>query len=192
MRQVWPYEEWKDIEIGKMRDAFIKRSRKSPRLGDIKVVDLCCLACNNASPVGIYVFTRDTDILYVGKTHGRSLQERMISHIDNRKPVEGSPHLARLVSTLVKSDGCTNESEAVFHILNMRVTWLPVPSERMSSDLLKKSIAVIERRLLWKECLDPIYNSDRVKRNNSFTVKGRRYHLSETSTVGELVENETI
>tara|TARA_R110001583_G_scaffold12612_7_gene55820 strand:- start:4436 stop:5014 length:579 start_codon:yes stop_codon:yes gene_type:complete len=192
MRQVWPYEEWKDIEIGKMREAFIKRSRTSPRLGDIKVIDLCCLACNNVSPVGIYVFTRDADILYVGKTHGRSLQERMISHVDNRKPSKGSPHLASLVSTLVKSGGSSDESDAVFHILNMKVTWLPVPTERLAPDLLKKSIAVIERRLLWQECLDPTYNSTRVKRNNSFTVKGKRYHLSEVDAVGELVKNETI
>lgn len=192
MKQVWLYEDWRDITIRDMREAFVERSRKSPRLGDLKVFDLCCLACEQSSPVGLYAFTRDTDVLYVGKTHGRSLQERMISHIDNRKPAEGSPHLAQLVSTLVKSNGCSNESEAVFHILNMKVTWLPVPSGKESLEILKKSIALIERRLLWKQCLDPIYNSPRVKRNNSFTIKGKRYHLSESDLVGELVKNEIV
>ena len=190
MRQVWLYEDWKDITIGDMREAFIERSRRSPRLGDLKVSDLCCLACGQSSPVGLYAFTSDTDFLYVGKTHGRSLQERMISHIDNRKPVEGSPHLARLVSTLVKSNGCSDESEAVFHILNMNVTWLPVTVYEESNDIMKKSIALIERRLLWKQCLNPIYNSPRMKRNDFFTVKGKKYHLSKSDKIGELARHE--
>ncbi|HAI43974.1 MAG TPA: hypothetical protein DCM40_40700, partial [Maribacter sp.] len=160
MRQVWEYEEWKDIPLGEAKSSFIKRSRLSPRLGEISVSELCCLAYDRYSPVGIYVFSRDSfsksepEILYVGKTHGRSLHERIISHIDHRKPTGKSPHLAKFVQTLVKQEGAADENEAVLHILNMKVTWLPIPSV---SDInsLKKSIALIERRLLWNKCLDP-------------------------------------
>lgn len=186
MRQVWEYEDWKDIQIGEIKSAFIERSRHSPCLGNISVSELCCLAYKGCSPVGIYVFSKEDKILYVGKTHGRSLHERIISHIDNRKPVAGSPHLAKFVETLVKKEGVSSEDEAILHILNMKVTWLPIPmiSEDISS--LKKSIAIIERRLLWKKCLDPFYNSPRVKKNDTFTVKGQRYYLSEDTALGEI------
>ena len=197
MRQVWEYDEWKKIPLGEVKSKFIKRSRSSPRLGDLSVSELCCLAYDRYSPVGLYVFSRDSfsksqpEVLYVGKTHGRSLHERIISHIDHRKPTGKSPHLAKFVQTLVKNDGSYDENEAVIHILNMKVTWLPIPVLG-DLDFLKKSIAVIERRLLWNKCLDPVYNSQRVKRNDSFTIKGQRYYLSEEDALGAFENDKDV
>jgi hypothetical protein len=184
MKQVWNFEDWKDITVGNMREKFIHRARKTPMLGNLSVSELCCLTTAHDSPVGIYVFTSEDKILYVGKTHGRSLHERAISHIDNRKPKEGSPHLAQFVSSLVKNDAATNADEAVGHLLCMNMTWLPIPCPPTGHDAHKKMIAVIERRLLWKDCLNPSYNSPRVKKNDKFTIKGKVYNISKQDLVG--------
>jgi hypothetical protein len=192
MSHIWSYEDWKDIKIGDMKSVFMPRARRSPRLTDMTVGNLCSLACDKTSPVGIYVFSRESDIVYVGKTHGRSLHERTISHIDNRAPVEGSPHLARLVTTLVNKGQASDETEAVYHILNMKVTWMPIPTAGLGVEEVKKSIAGIERRLLWKECLNPGLNSERVKRNSYFTLKGVKYILDTSDPVGKLLVNESV
>ena len=187
MRQVWSFEDWSTLEIKEAKTAFRKRSYGSPRLGELTVSDLCCLAAEekHSSPVGIYVFSRESEILYVGKTHGRSLHERAISHIDHRKPKGNSPHLAAFVTKLVKTGNASSESEAVSHILNMNMTWLPIPSLGLSEKSHRTLIAHIERRLLWKECLDPKFNSDRVKKNNTFTQAGSRYNLDRTMQLGD-------
>jgi hypothetical protein len=193
MRQVWNYEDWKDIKIGEMRDQFMLRSRHSPDFGKLSVVDLCCLTSEQDTPVGLYVFSRENEILYVGKTHGRSLHERAISHIDHRKPNPGSPHLAQFVSTLVKRGEASSEAEAVAHILNMKMTWLPIPKNTASFSLdstgHKFIIAMIERRLLWKSCLNPRFNSPRVKKNDVFTMRGSRYRLDPEILAGDLAAN---
>ena len=177
MRQVWDFEEWSSLKIREFRAAFMKRSYRSPRLGDLTVNELCCLASSSARvpPVGIYIFTREDSILYVGKTHGRSLHERAISHIDHRKPKKNSPHLAQFVTKLVKTGNASTEEEAVTHILSMRATWLPIPRLELSEKNHKLLIAHIESRLLWRECLDPAFNSDRVKKNDTFQMAGKKY-----------------
>mgnify|MGYP001230132003 CR=1 FL=1 len=187
MRQVWSFEDWSTLEIKEAKTAFRKRSYGSPRLGELTVNDLCCLAAEErrSSPVGIYVFSRESEILYVGKTHGRSLHERAISHIDHRKPKKNSPHLAQFVTKLVKTGSASNESEAVTHILNMNMTWLPIPNPGLSGRDHKTLIAHIERRLLWKECLDPKFNSERVKKNSTFNLAGSKYTLESEMKLGD-------
>jgi len=39
--------------------------------------------------------------------------------------------------------------------------------------------------LLWTGCLDPRLNSVRVKRNDVFSLRGERYHLSESTRLGD-------
>ncbi len=187
MNHVWKYEDWRGLSVKDMRSAFLLRAATSPALGSLSVGDLCCLTSTGDTPVGIYVFSSESEILYVGKTHGRSLHERMISHVDHRDPIEGSPHLAQFVSSLVKKDAATSREQAVNHILNMKVTWLPIPDLQNNSDFHKRKIAIVERRLLWKDCLDPKFNSPRVKKNSSFVIKGVRHHLSPEIVVGEVL-----
>ena len=187
MRHVWNHSEWKDIQLGEAKHAMLLRSKASPKLGDLSVRDLCCLARSPWLPVGIYVFTLGDDILYTGKTHGRSFHERMLSHIDHRDPIAGSPHLAQLVQSMVKKGEAHDASEAVERLLDMHITWMPVPRDAMEDRTHKSLIAVVERRLLWHKCFDPKFNSPRVKRNDSFNMKGTRYHLREDMLVGEPV-----
>ena len=66
----------------------------------------------------------------------------------------------------------------------MKIAWLPVPDLGIGNQNHKKLIAMIERRLLWQKCLDPKYNSPRVKRNDSFTLKGVRYNLDPEMELG--------
>ena len=154
----------------------------------MSVRQLCSPALDETCPVGLYVFTDEaaSTILYVGKTHGRSLHERLISHIDNREPTPGSPHMARLVSYLVESKGVKTRAAAVDEIMNMRVVWLPIPGNNLSHDNHKKLIAIIERRLLWSQCLNPQFNSSRVKDPTTFSVKGAKYTLERDSPVGKI------
>ena len=178
MRHIWLYQDWAKVPLKRLRYEFVKTASNRPKLGDLTVRDLCCLAKDPWLPIGLYVFTDGSEILYTGKTHGRSFHERMISHLDHRKPVEGSPHLAQLVQSVVKKGDAVSADEAVQKVLDMRIAWLPVPDLGIGSDNHKKLIAMIERRLLWKDCLDPRYNSPRVKKNDVFTLKGERYQLT--------------
>jgi len=188
MRHVWTREEWKDIRLDEARAALISRAKSSPRLGDLTVRDLCCLARDPWLPVGIYIFTEGDSVLYTGKTHGRSFHERMVSHVDHRDPIVGSPHLAQLVQSLMKRGGSETSDEAVSRILDMQITWLPVPPLHLDRENHKLLIAHLERRLLWKQCLDPEFNSPRVKKNDIFSLKGVRYHLTGGSLLGDPVE----
>jgi hypothetical protein len=67
----------------------------------------------------------------------------------------------------------------------MKMTWLPIPRAELGDKEHKLLIAHIERRLLWKECLDPKVNSNRVKKNSTFTLAGKRYSLEESIAVGD-------
>jgi hypothetical protein len=185
MKQVWNRESWRRLQLSDTFCALMERAESSPFLGDLTVRDLCCLARTPWSPVGIYIFSDDDKVLYTGKTHGRSFQERMLSHIDHRDPIEGSPHLAQLVQSILKNKKAKTADEAVEQVLNMKITWLPVVRESMEIQEYKKKIALIERRLLWKNCLDPFYNSPRVKRNDSFTIAGDRHYLRPDMLIGE-------
>ena len=184
MRHVWIEKEWKNIRLDEVKNALLARAESSPKLGDLSVRELCCLARSPWSPVGIYVFTQCDNILYTGKTHGRSFHERMISHLDHREPIVGSPHLAQLAQSLLKKGGAKSSDEAVEKILEMKITWLPIASCDLKKREHQLLIAHTERRLLWSQCLDPFYNSPRVKRNDSFTLRGVRYYLMPESLLG--------
>ena len=184
MRQVWKFEEWSQLTLGKIHDKLLQRARKSPRLGDMTVRELSCLATSGLSPVGIYVLTDEEGVVYVGKTHGRSLHERMVSHVEHREPIPGSPHLARLVQSLIKAGHARDGAEASGKVLDMRVTWLAVPAGDTSSTEHKRVIAGLERRLMWRCCLDPRLNSERLKNCSSFTLRGERFQLTEETRLG--------
>jgi len=179
-RHVWSEELWKTISLGDFRSRFLERAKDSPRLGEISVRDLCCLARADQSPVGIYVFSKGDEILYAGKTHGRSFHERMVSHLDHRDPVAGSPHLAQFAQSMVKRGEAESAEDAVSQIMDMKITWLPISNKGLTKEQHKRNIALVERRLLWKLCLDPKYNSPRVKRNNTFRLKGEIQILNES------------
>ncbi len=186
MRQVWSYTSWSSLRLREVERALMERAKESPKLGDLTVRDLCCLAKKPWAPVGIYIFTNKDRVLYTGKTHGRSFHERMLSHIDHRDPIPGSPHLAQLVQSMIKRGAADCSDDAIDKVLDMRITWLPVPKQEMSSIDHKRQIALTERRLLWNQCLDPSYNSPRVKKNDSFMLAGSRHYLSPEMLLGEM------
>ena len=85
MTQVWKAEGWSNIPLKDTWDAIMERSLSAPRVGELTLPQLMTLSLQgDKSPVGIYIFTNDEDIYYVGKTHGRSLAERLICHLDSR------------------------------------------------------------------------------------------------------------
>ena len=108
MNQIWKYNEWCGYNISDLKKEVFKRATRAPRVGDMSVRQLCSPALDETCPVGLYIFTDENaaEVLYVGKTHGRSFHERLISHIDHRDPIPGSPHMAALVSYLVKTNRC--------------------------------------------------------------------------------------
>jgi len=73
----------------------------------------------------------------------------------------------------------------VCRLLSMKMVWMPIPISGEGSAFHKTLIAAIERRLLWHGCLDPKFNSQRVKHNDYFTLKGSRYQLSPEMTLGD-------
>ena len=149
---------------------------------------LSCMSLSNEDPVGIYIFGDDSGkILYVGKTHGRSFHERMLSHLDSREPIPGSPHLAQFVSTQVKRDPSITRGKAVDNILNMRILWLPV-EKLPDKDSHKELVSLVERRLLWSKSLNPVFNSERVKRNSIIRLCGRKRQLSLSSKLFSLLD----
>jgi len=160
--------------------------KNAPRLGDLSVRELTCMSLEGEDPVGIYIFGDEKGrILYVGKTHGRSFHERMLSHLDAREPIPGSPHLAQFVSSQVKKDSTLTRSNAVDNILNMRMLWVPVPKlENLES--YKELVSLVERRLLWSKSLNPVFNSERVKKNSIINLRGKRRELSLESSLFSL------
>lgn len=180
-RHIIDIEKISGLNLGQITTAVAGEIKTAPRLGDLTVRELVCMSTSGDDPVGIYIFGDENGkIFYLGKTHGRSLHERMISHLDSREPLAGSPHLASFVSTQVKKNPKITRSMAVENILNMRMLWLPVPKGEISHTEYKKKVALTERKLLWRKSLDPIFNSDRVKTNDLITVAGERYELKET------------
>jgi hypothetical protein len=174
--------EFEDISSLSLRDAtsyLKKRMINAPTLGSLSVENLCSLSIDMKDPVGIYVFgNKAGEIYYVGKTHGRSFHERMLSHLDSREPIPGSPHLAQFVSSQVKVSERLSRSEAVQNILNMNMLWVIIPQKNLKKDQHKEMIALVERRFLWKKSLDPQFNSPRVKNNCEITLKGTKRKLS--------------
>tara|TARA_R110001583_G_scaffold115531_1_gene266077 strand:+ start:34599 stop:35192 length:594 start_codon:yes stop_codon:yes gene_type:complete len=186
MRHVWDSKEWQATRLGDIKFNILARANSAPKLGDLSVRELCCLAKNPWCPVGIYAFIKDDSIIYTGKTHGRSFHERMVSHLDHRDPIAGSPHLAQLVQSMIRKGDSKTAEEAVSKVLDMNIIWLPVPKFNLSDSVHKILIALIERRLLWEKCLNPRFNSPRVKKNDTFMLRGYRYNLSVDQLAGDV------
>ena len=177
-----------DLTVGQAATLIGGFIKTAPRLGELSVRDLVCMSLDSRDPVGIYIFGDEAGrILYVGKTHGRSFHERMLSHLDSREPIPGSPHLAQFVSSQVKRDPDLSRSSAVSNILNMRMLWLPV-EETEEKDTHKELVALVERRLLWVECLNPQFNSERVKKNSIITLRGKKRKLSLSTKLFSLID----
>ena len=181
-------EKIKDLTVGQAVTLIGGLIKEAPRLGDLSVRKLSCMSLSNEDPVGIYIFGDDSGkILYVGKTHGRSFHERMLSHLDSREPIPGSPHLAQFVSTQVKRDPSITRGKAVDNILNMRILWIPV-EKLPDKDSHKELVSLVERRLLWSKSLNPVFNSERVKRNSIIRLCGRKRQLSLSSKLFSLLD----
>jgi len=185
MEHVWLFEKWQGLLLRDVRQQLLNHAQALKTFGDMSVRELCCLAKGDWIPIGLYVFISGDKIVYAGKTHGRSFQERMLSHLDHRMPIPGSPHLAQLVQSISKRDGIS-ATEAVQKVMDMKVVWMPVPDLGQGKQYHKKLIASVERQLLWHRCLDPMYNSPRVKRNDHYSLKGERYQLEEGFELGSL------
>jgi len=184
MEHVWRWDEWQGLQLGEVWKELYWFSKGLKPMGEMTVSEMCCLAKRPWTPVGIYIFMDRGSVAYVGKTHGRSFQERMLSHLDHRTPIPGSPHLAQFVQSLVKREHIT-AAEAVCRLLSMKMVWMPIPISDEGSAFHKTLIAAVERRLLWHGCLDPRLNSERVKHNDYFTLKGNRYQLSPETILGD-------
>ena len=181
---IWEYEDWSVLKLCEVSEKIQDILDVSPKLGEMSVHELCHLAKLNLAPVGIYIFAdaETNEILYVGKTHGRSLQERMISHIDHRDPVIGSPHLAQFVTKLIKTGTVKTREEAVDFILGLKVLWMTF--EPFNREEVKHIIAKVERKLMWNKCLDPKFISERFRGCESFSLKGVRFNLSLEEILG--------
>lgn len=167
-------EKISELTVGQTATLIGGLIKSAPKLGDLSVRELSLMALDSQDPVGIYIFGNDSGkILYVGKTHGRSFHERMISHLDSREPIEGSPHLAAFVSTQVKRDSNLTRIQAVENILDMRMLWIPIKKCEDVS-IHRELIALVERRLLWSQCLNPEFNSPRVKKNSVISLRGKK------------------
>jgi hypothetical protein len=68
----------------------------------------------------------------------------------------------------------------------MRMLWLPIPGKGLAKSDHKELIALVERKLLWSKSLDPKFNSERVKRNSTITLCGKKRNLKEDSTLMEI------
>ena len=67
----------------------------------------------------------------------------MISHIDHRDPVIGSPHLAQFVTKLIKTGTLKTREDAVDFILGLKVLWMTF--EPFNREEVKHIIAKVER-----------------------------------------------
>ncbi len=186
VRHILDIETVSSLTVGQAVTLIAGIIKKAPRLGDLTVRELTCMSLEEEDPVGIYIFGDESGkILYVGKTHGRSFHERMLSHLDSREPIPGSPHLAQFVSSQVKKDSRLSRSDAVDNILNMRMLWVPVP-KKGDQETYKELVSLVERRLLWSKSLNPVFNSERVKKNSVISLKGKRRELSLESNLFSL------
>jgi hypothetical protein len=174
LQQVWEYEDWAGIPLAGMRTAFWDEMnrRQVPQLGDMSVSDLMGMSLRaDPYPVGIYVFTEGASIRYLGKSHGRSLAERVITHLDSRVPTGTGWSMSCCAAALSAATGCSRR-DAVAQMLGWRMLWLrvPQPSHRPVTD----HIAIIENRLKWAGCLDPDLVSAKDRVRGYFTVAGHR------------------
>ena len=184
IEQVWEYEDWAHIPLAEMRAAFWREHgrRITPTLGDMSVRDLMAMSLRaDPHPVGIYIFTEGAKIRYLGKSHGRSLAERVITHLDSRVPTGTGWSMSCCAAALAGATGCSRDA-AVAQMLGWQMLWLriPPPGHRPATD----HIAIIENRLKWSGCLDPDLVSERDRVRPYFTVGGHREVRNGATLVG--------
>ena len=64
MRQVCSYTSWSSLRVREVESALMERAKESPKLGDLTVRDLCCLAKKPLAPVGSYIVSNKDRVLY--------------------------------------------------------------------------------------------------------------------------------
>lgn len=170
--QVWDYDSWRGIPLREMRTAVLDeiQSRRIPALGDMTVSQLMAMSVGaDPSPVGIYVWTDGDRIMYLGKTHGRSLAERIITHLDSRVPGSEGWSMSCCAAALA-GHSKISRSEAVDRMLGWKTIWLRIP--RPAEGFHQEHIAVVEGRLKWAQCLDPELVSGADRARSWFSHKG--------------------
>jgi hypothetical protein len=183
--QVWEYSDWSGIPLRQMRGAVLAEigSRRLPALGDMTVTQLMGMSLGgDPSPVGIYIWTDGDRIQYLGKTHGRSLAERIVTHLDSREPTGDGWSMSCCAAALATQRGVGRDA-AVQEMLRWKTLWLRIPPP--AEGFHQEHIAVVEGRLKWVECLDPLLvsNADRVR--TWFSHKGHREVRSGATQAGD-------
>lgn len=182
--QIWPFEDWGGLPLGRIQGAALHRSGTAPVLGDLSVRDLMVQAlAGEPHPVGIYILFEGEQIMYAGKTHGRSLAERMITHLDSRTPSGTGWSMSCAAAAMVHQGLSPNRVAAVDRLMEMRVLWAHVPTPTNGRDH-QHQIAVIENRLKWAGALDPTLVSARDRQRSYFTVGGYREIRQVTTIAG--------
>lgn len=172
VRQVWDYDLWRGVPLREMRSAVLEEihDRRLPMLGEMSVSELMGMSlAGDPSPVGIYIWTDGDKIMYLGKTHGRSLAERIITHLDSREPTGDGWSMSCCAASLSKSSGISRD-RAVEQMLSWKTLWLRIP--RPVAGFHQEHIAVVEGRLKWAECLDPLLVSSADRARSWFSHKG--------------------
>lgn len=180
--QVWLFEDWGGLPLGLIRDAALTRSGTAPVLGDLTVRDLMVQSlAGEPDPVGIYILFEGEQIMYTGKTHGRSLAERMITHLDSRTPSGTGWSMACAAAAMVHQGLCPDRVAAVDRLLGMRVLWAHVPPPTNGREH-QQQIAIVENRLKWSRALDPTLVSAADRQRPTFRV-GTHRELRQITTI---------
>jgi len=183
--QVWEYSDWSGVPLRQMRRAVLDEidARRLPELGEMTVTQLMGMSVSgDPSPVGIYIWTDGDKIMYLGKTHGRSLAERIVTHLDSREPQGDGWSMSCCAAALAKARGVPRDA-AVQEMLRWRTLWLRIPPP--AEGLHQEHIAVVEGRLKWVECLDPLLVSNADRARTWFSHKGHREVRSGTLAAGD-------
>ena len=65
--QIWRFEDWGGLPLGRIQGAALHRSGTAPVLGDLSVRDLMVQAlAGEPHPVGIYILFEGEPIMYAG------------------------------------------------------------------------------------------------------------------------------
>ena len=172
--QIWKPEGWANITLKDSWDAIMERSWSAPRVGELTLPQLMTLSLQgDKSPVGIYIFTNDEDIYYVGKTHGRSLAERLICHLDSRSVAPDEVRIAQEGDTWESIARARGATQAKIKKLNKGVELKPGARIRLTANWSMSSLVgkmvekkeaatrteavakVMNMRTIWMQVLPP-------------------------------------
>jgi hypothetical protein len=193
--QVWDYDSWRGLPLREVRAALLNevRIRNLPALGDMTVKQMMAMAtAGDEHPIGIYAFIEGDRVMYAGKTHGRSLGERVITHLESRT---SGWSMATAAKSLSAARGLTRP-QAVDVMMGWQTLWFQVPTpsvvpagasleDRVAAQ--QEHIAVVENRLKWAGCLDPelVSASDRNRADFALPGGGREPRSADTDAGSE-------